>query len=465
MTKKNSPWLGWFIVSDFMSAIISWALFFFLRKTWIENQEFTLDVNFWLGIFLIPLFWMLLYFVQGTYIEMRRMFRLKLLNMTLSISVIGSLIIFFSIILDDQVRSYEGYYWNFLILLVVHFGATFTPRLIINTWLVHTIRKPGNGFKTVIIGGTEKAVDILEEIRKNVKNVNSFLGYVNMNGNDRQLDGVLPYLGHFNDLESISQSEDVDEYIIAIESAEHNKLMQILLKIDNGSVRIKTLPDTYVILSGTVKMTNIYGALLLDVISDSMPFWQKVLKRIMDLTMSLVAVVLLVPFYLFSAIAVKASSPGPIFFLQDRIGKDGRVFKIIKFRTMFIDSEKNGPQLSSENDPRITKIGSFMRKTRLDEFPQFFNVLFGHMSIVGPRPERKFYIDQISKIEPQYNQLTKVRPGITSWGQVKYGYAENVDQMLQRMKFDLLYLKNRSISLDVKIMLHTLLIVIKAEGK
>ena len=238
-----------------------------------------------------------------------------------------------------------------------------------------------------------------------------------------------------------------------------------MLKIDNGRARIKTLPDTYVILSGSVKMTNIYGALLLDVQSDAMPFWQKVLKRIIDLSMSFVAVIVLTPFYLFSAIAVKFSSPGPILFLQDRIGKDGRVFKIFKFRTMYVNSEKNGPQLSSENDPRITRIGSFMRKTRLDEFPQFFNVLMGHMSIVGPRPERKFYIDQIAKIEPQYNQLTKVRPGITSWGQVKYGYAENVDQMLQRMKFDLLYLKNRSISLDIKIMLHTLLIVIRAEGK
>tara|TARA_B100000524_G_scaffold348468_1_gene253201 strand:- start:6996 stop:8390 length:1395 start_codon:yes stop_codon:yes gene_type:complete len=462
---KNSPWLSLFLVSDYLSALVSWALFFFFRKTLIENQSFEMDRNFWLGIALIPLFWMLLYFVQGTYIEIRRMFRLKLLNLTLSISVIGSLIIFFSIILDDQVRSYEGYYWNLLILFVVHFGSTFTPRLLINTWLVHTIRRPSNGFKTVIIGGTEKAVDILEEIKKNDKNVNTFVGYINMNGNDRQLDGKLPYLGHFDDLEMVSKETEIDEYIIAIESSEHNKLMQILLKIDNGITRIKTLPDTYVILSGSVKMTNIYGALLLDVQSDSMPFWQKVLKRIIDFTMSFVAVILLIPFYLFSAVAVKFSSPGPIFFLQDRIGKDGRVFKIFKFRTMYVNSEKNGPQLSSENDPRITRIGSFMRKTRLDEFPQFFNVLIGHMSIVGPRPERKFYIDQIAKIEPQYNQLTKVRPGITSWGQVKYGYAENVDQMLQRMKFDLLYLKNRSISLDIKIMLHTLLIVIRAEGK
>lgn len=462
---KNSPWLSLFLVSDYLSGLVSWALFFFFRKTLIENQVFEMDINFWLGIALIPLFWMVLYFVQGTYIEIRRMFRLKLLNLTISISVIGSLIIFFSIILDDQVRSYEGYYWNLLILFVVHFGVTFTPRLLINTWLVHTIRKPNNGFKTVIIGGTETAVDILEEIKKNDKNVNSFVGYINMNGNDRQLDGKLPYLGHFDDLDVVSKEIEVDEYIIAVESSEHNKLMQIMLKIDNGRARIKTLPDTYVILSGSVKMTNIYGALLLDVQSDAMPFWQKVLKRIIDLSMSFVAVIVLTPFYLFSAIAVKFSSPGPIFFLQDRIGKDGRVFKIFKFRTMYVNSEKNGPQLSSENDPRITRIGSFMRKTRLDEFPQFFNVLMGHMSIVGPRPERKFYIDQIAKIEPQYNQLTKVRPGITSWGQVKYGYAENVDQMLQRMKFDLLYLKNRSISLDIKIMLHTLLIVIRAEGK
>jgi lipopolysaccharide/colanic/teichoic acid biosynthesis glycosyltransferase len=183
------------------------------------------------------------------------------------------------------------------------------------------------------------------------------------------------------------------------------------------------------------------------------------------LVLSFIAIILLIPFYIFSAIAVKASSHGPVFFLQDRVGKKGEIFKIIKFRTMIVNAEKDGPQLSSKDDPRITKVGKFMRKTRLDEFPQFFNVLIGDMSIVGPRPERQFYIDQIAKIQPQYNQLTKVRPGITSWGQVKYGYAENVDQMLQRMKFDLLYLKNRSLSLDLKIMFYTLIIVLKAEGK
>ncbi|MGY8926895.1 MAG: sugar transferase, partial [Flavobacteriales bacterium] len=154
-----------------------------------------------------------------------------------------------------------------------------------------------------------------------------------------------------------------------------------------------------------------------------------------------------------------------IFFLQNRIGKNGRIFKIIKFRTMYMNSEKEGPQLSSSSDSRITKIGKIMRKTRLDEFPQFLNVLIGDMSLVGPRPERQFYIDQIAAIEPQFLELTKVRPGITSWGQVKYGYAENVEQMLDRMKFDLLYLKNRSLSIDFKIMLFTILIVFKGAGK
>jgi lipopolysaccharide/colanic/teichoic acid biosynthesis glycosyltransferase len=132
---------------------------------------------------------------------------------------------------------------------------------------------------------------------------------------------------------------------------------------------------------------------------------------------------------------------------------------------MFENAETSGPQLSSETDKRITPIGRFMRKTRLDEFPQFFNVLKGDMSLVGPRPERQFYIDQIVEIEPQFMHLTKVRPGITSWGQVKYGYAENVDQMLQRMKFDLLYMKNRTLALDIKIMLYTVLIILKAKGK
>jgi exopolysaccharide biosynthesis polyprenyl glycosylphosphotransferase len=221
----------------------------------------------------------------------------------------------------------------------------------------------------------------------------------------------------------------------------------------------------YDILSGSVKMTNIFGALLIEVNQEVMPFWQQSFKRFIDIFLSVMAFLILLPLYLILALAVKLSSKGPIFFLQERIGLNGKPFQIIKYRTMYVNAEQHGPQLSSSHDPRITPLGRFLRKTRLDEFPQFLNVLKGDMSLVGPRPERQYYIDQIVQIEPQYLHLNRVRPGITSWGQVKYGYAENVEQMLQRMKFDLLYMKNRSIALDFKIMLYTILIIIKAKGK
>jgi exopolysaccharide biosynthesis polyprenyl glycosylphosphotransferase len=275
----------------------------------------------------------------------------------------------------------------------------------------------------------------------------------------------LPHLGKLDILEQALQLHQVEEVIIAIESSDHNRLQSIMARVDNGKISIRVLPDMYSILAGSVDMTNIYGALLIEIIPDVMPYWQRAIKRLMDIILSLTAIIFLIPFYIFSAFAVKISSPGPIFFLQERVGRGGRHFKIIKFRTMYEDSEKMGPQLSSEGDPRITPIGRFMRKTRLDEFPQFFNVLLGQMSLVGPRPERQFYIDQIVVLEPQYIHLTRVRPGITSWGQVKFGYAENVEQMLQRMKFDLIYMKNRSITLDIKIMFYTVIIVYKAQGK
>lgn len=462
---KVKNWAVLFFIIDWITAIFSWFIFFFLRKTLIENQDFELEINFYLGIVFIPLAWLFLYTLQGTYYETRRMFRLRILNMTFLSSLAGSILIFFALLLDDDVRGYQDYYQSFFLLFGTHFLSAVIVRLIATSILVSTVRRKGEGFRTLIVGGNEKALEIYQELINLPKNVNEFVGYVNINGVDHLLKDFIPNLGKVTDLEEVLKKFEIEEVIIVIESSDHDRLKDILVRIDDGKTKIKVLPDMYVILSGSVKMTNIYGALLIEITSDPMPYWQKTIKRVLDVVLSFSAVILLIPFYIFSAIAVKLSSPGPILFLQDRVGLNGQQFKIIKFRTMYVNSEAAGPQLSSSNDPRITKIGRFMRKTRLDEFPQFLNVLLGDMSLVGPRPERQFYIDQIVKIEPQYLHLNRVRPGITSWGQVKYGYAENVEQMLQRMKFDLIYLKNRSLALDIKIMFYTIIIVVKAKGK
>ena len=453
------------VVMDWLFATLSWMLFYFFRKVGIENVEFNINESFYAGVVIVPLLWVLLFFLQGTYHDVKRLYRIKVFNLTFLASLIGSLIIFFTLLLDDEINGYQQYYRSVILLFVTYFTLTFVPRLIFVSIVVGRIHSGKYAFPTLLIGGSDKAVEIFNEIISLPKGIHRFIGFVNINGVDRQLEEKLNYLGHVNDLDAVLRENNVEEVIIALESTEHAKLKSIVTRIEGSNIRIKILPDMYDILSGSVKMNNIFGALLIEVNSDGMPVWQQAIKRFMDVVLSILAFLLLMPLYLILAIGVKASSPGPIFFLQERIGINGRVFKIIKFRTMYVDSEKHGPQLSSAHDPRITRIGRFMRKLRLDEFPQFVNVILGEMSLVGPRPERQFYIDQIASIEPQFLHLTKVRPGITSWGQVKYGYAENVDQMLQRMKFDLLYLKNRTLALDLKIMLYTILIVLKAKGK
>ncbi|MEJ6617429.1 MAG: sugar transferase [Crocinitomicaceae bacterium] len=454
------------IIFDWLASSLAWGGFYYIRKLKIEQAEFTVNSTFYLGIIIIPVVWVFLYMLQGTYQDVRRLHRLKIFNLTFLGTLLGTLCIFFLFLIDDEIKGYRQYYSAIGLLFIIQFILVFIPRLIIVSSVVMKIHDRKAGFKTLLIGGSDKAVDIYNEINDLPKGIgHQFVGFINLNGVDKQLSNQLEYLGHIDDVERILKEYEIEEVIVALESVEHDRLKTIISRVDGANVRIKILPDMYDILSGTVEMSNIFGALLINVSTEVMPIWQVTVKRLVDVFVSLIAVVLLTPLYMILALLVKFSSPGSIFFLQERIGKNGGTFKIIKFRTMYVDSEKEGPQLSSSNDSRITKTGRFMRKSRLDEFPQFINVLKGDMSLVGPRPERQFYIDQIVKLEPQFLELTKVRPGITSWGQVKYGYAENVQQMLDRMKFDLLYLKNRSLSLDFKIMLYTVLIIFKGKGK
>jgi exopolysaccharide biosynthesis polyprenyl glycosylphosphotransferase len=455
-----------FIFFDYLAALLAWVLFFQFRKVEIEGSEFVMNEAFYYGATFIPLCWLAFYALAGEYKGILRKYRWKIVTKTILESVIGVCIIFFSLLLNDEVDNYDQYYTIFFYLLGLHFTFTIIPRFLLTSVIVNKVHTGKIGFKTIVIGGYPRSVEIYKELINGKKSAgNKFIGYLNINGNDHLLKEHMAHLGSIDDIHEVMKEHEPDEVIIAIDTEDSSRIKPILAEIFGYPVVIKVIPDMLDILSGSLKVNSLFGTLLLEIKEGMMPVWQQVLKRGMDIIFSLLALIILLPVYLILAVLVKMSSKGSIFFLQERVGKHGKPFRIIKYRTMYVGSEKNGPQLSSSNDSRITKIGKFLRKTRLDEFPQFWNVLKGEMSLVGPRPERQYFIDQIMEHEKQYIHLNKVRPGITSWGQVKFGYAENIDQMLQRMKYDLLYVRNMSVALDIKIMLYTILIVVKGKGK
>lgn len=462
-----------YVVSDIFSAIFAWALFFIFRKITIETGDFNdinnvfADSNFYYGLMFIPFFWIFLYFCQGTYLNPYRKSRLKELEQTIVISILGIIVIFFTLLLDDHIQSYKNYYFSFTLLLFIHFTITYIPRLIITTLAANKIHAKKMGFPTLIIGNNGKAIKIFNNIEhQEISSGNKFVGYVNLDNSSTELSNYLPYMGKYEDIIKIIEDNKIEEIIIAVEKEQEQELHNIITEIEaQSNVQIKIPADTKDILLGRVKMSSIFQTPLVLVSNEVMSNWQKIIKRVIDIVFSLIAILILSPVYIITGIIVFTSSKGPIFYKQERIGFKGKPFYMHKFRSMFINAENGTPMLSSDNDSRITPFGKFMRKVRLDEIPQFYNVLKGTMSLVGPRPERQFFIDKIVKRAPEYKLLHKVKPGITSWGQVKFGYAENVDEMIERLQYDLIYIENLSLATDIKILLYTFVIIFQGRGK
>ena len=412
------------------------------------------------GQVVIPLFWLVLYYFSGYYNKPFGKSRLTELFSTFITVLIGTVFVFFALLLDDIPRSIDIYYKLFFGMFGLQFFITYIPRLLITQSGMRKIKNREWAMKVLIIGAGGKAVRIAHDLYRLGYDI---CGFVSEDERTPVKADRNQVLGTVEDIPVLMEKENVDEIVLAVESKNNKVLLGILYSLYRYKRPIKVLADRFNMLS-KIQLRTIRGIPLVDVTDNNFSPAEQNIKLFLDKVCSVVALLLLSPLFAYIAWRVKKDSPGPVFFRQERIGYLGQPFWMYKFRTMYVNAEENGPSLSSEDDLRVTPFGRIMRKYRLDELPQFWNVLKGDMSLVGPRPERKYFIDEIVKTAPYYYLLHNVRPGITSLGMVKYGYAASVDKMVERMEYDILYYENMSLTLDLTILIYTVKTVITGKG-
>jgi len=380
---------------------------------------------------------------------------------------VGIFILFFLIFISDFLDGVESsnrilifIYW-ILLFVFVSIG-----RLFIRSFQRGLLIKGIGRRNALIVGFNSKAHEVHDQILEHPALGLDVEAYVAVNSeNVGKSYKNVRVRGSLEELLDIVYKTHAAEVIIALEKEDHDLLVDIISKLENRGIGLKIVPDLYEILSGQARTSQLYGIPLIDIMPELMPEWEKKLKRISDVVISLIILVLTLPLNIFVALAIRLDSKGPVLFKQERIGMNNKNFKIYKFRSMFQDAEKNtGPVWSTKDDPRVTRVGKIMRKLRIDEIPQFFNVLKGEMSLVGPRPERSYFVEQLSQQIPYYKRRLKVRPGITGWAQVKHKYDESIEDVKVKLRYDLFYIENMSLRMDIKILARTILVVLFGKG-
>lgn len=448
------------LFSDFVSINIAWTLYYIVRieSGWIP---FASPTSFLIPLAAVYIYWLIIFAFAGLYQHWFARSRFDEFASVVKYVSLGCFILFFLIFLDDTLSDAKAIsrfliiiYWALMIICV---GA---GRVLIRSIQMNMLEK-GIGLRsTVIIGTGARGIELENLLKKFPQLGYSNLGFVSISGTSKKA-GTL---GSIKELEKIISEKGITEVLIALEQADKNKLFEIMKYCPPGKANLKILPDTYEIVSGLARTNQIYGVPLIEVMPEIMPYGAKLFKRVLDVAISGILLLFTFPLIILTAILIKFSSIGPVFYKQLRVGRNGKTFEMYKFRSMFKDAEEYGPEWAGESDSRITWIGRIIRKIYLDEIPQLLNVLKNEMSIVGPRPERPFFVEKLSLEIPYYYKRLTIKPGITGWAQIKHKYDSSLDDVKEKLKYDFYYIENMSLKLDFKIMINTFFVVIFMKG-
>jgi exopolysaccharide biosynthesis polyprenyl glycosylphosphotransferase len=455
------------LLIDFLTINGTWVLYYFIRikSAWISL--YVAEPELWGPLAVVYVYWLLLFFFFGLYRSWYAQSRFDEFATLFKTVTFGTLVLFFIVFVDDTAtrspvhsRPLIALYW-FVLLVIVGTGRmavrSFQRRLL----------EAGIGLRnSIIVGWSDKARDLFNMVKRYPALGYRVIGFIRVDDSSSagEYQGVR-VVGNVQTIQKVIAENDVKEVLIALDSGEHDKLLHVIERCDSQQIGLKIVPDLYDIISGQARTNQIYGFPLIEIMPQLMPEWEKSAKRLLDIVVSSVILLLFLPLSILIAILIRLESNGPIFYIQDRVGKDGKSFKMLKFRSMYHEAEKqSGPVWANRRDPRVTKVGRLIRKAHFDEVPQLVNVLEGDMSLVGPRPERPYFVEQLSREIPIYYRRLKVRPGLTGWAQVKHKYDESVDDVRVKLRYDLFYIENMSLRMDMKILLTTIYIVLLGKG-
>lgn len=446
---------SWFVLHAFYPQLMNLLI-----------NDFSLD--FVSAGILISFYWLAIFVVMGLYKKLYLVSRLDEFVKVFKASLLGALILYFvinqnEVISVSEQRSIIIAYWAIILCLIA-----------VNRFVIRTIQRfyalKGKGLhRAIIIGTGHTAKAVFDDLNRNKALGMQVMGFVQVNGKLPDEDVGISYsdiIGRLDQISEIIEQREVQDILVALEPERRQDLVEVISKVDFPDISLKLLPDFYQLVSGLSKTNQIFGMPLIEISPEPMPLWERTVKRTLDIIVSTIVLIITFPFLILIGLLVRLDSPGPAIYRQKRVGRNEKPFIIYKFRTMVNDAERqSGPTWAQKDDPRVTRVGYWLRKLRLDELPQFFNVLKGDMSLVGPRPERAYFVEQFKNQIPLYTRRLRVRPGITGWAQVKWKYDSSLDDVREKTKFDLFYIENISLRMDAKILINTFITILKGKGQ